>query len=208
MSARGTSEQEADRETTRGNLLHQVDLELREVRRDDSLAAPFWTPRQGRPHSFRKYCAFGVDALFPAHKRIARSMFWTRPYTMSFCCSPAPVRWTSLAQAVKRVAERAADAGLASDVLREVMQACAMSRKNVLCGAKAAGNRSDASSFAGNRQCGECDGAGSDGYPVFPPHLQMLEHFVLEFEKVVGNVEGVEKTPLVQSLVAAARAPA
>lgn len=124
-----------------------------------------------------------------------------------------PLRWTSRAQSVKRVAKRAADAKLSSEVLREMMQACSTSRKNAMRRAKAAGNqsrareadRSDASSLAVIRNKEGGGGAGGGMPFVFPACLPHIEQFVLEFEEAVGNVEGME-APVRQSLVAAARA--
>ena len=114
-------------------------------------------------------------------------------------------------QSAKRVAKKAADARLSSDVLREVMQACSMARKNVMRRAKAAdaerrareAGRGETSILAAERDR-EGDGSEGDGRPVSTPEFSHSEQFVLEFEGALGNVEGVE-VPVRQSLVTAAR---
>lgn len=220
------AKQEADRDATRGSLLHQFDLELREVRNflEISLAVSS-NPRARVSTNFsrqkRTNRAVGIFQALPA-ACIAQTSRHDALLARTSCahdvldaaiqhkCNnlyPPPYAGNhSLTQSVKRVAKRAADARLPSDVLREVMQACSASRKNAMRRAKAAGyqsrareaSRSDTNQKKGGR------GAGRGGTPVPSTGIPLLEHFVLEFEEVVSNVEGIE-VPVRQSLVIAAR---
>lgn len=140
------------------------------------------------------------------------TMCFTRPFNL-IPPVPTPAHWTLSSQSVKRVAERAADIRLSRDVLRRVMHACSASRKHVMRRAKAAGNQSSAreairsnASLAANQDGGGGD-AGGGGSPLFSPRLLHLEHFVLELDEAVGNVEGIDMS-VRQRLVSAARSPA
>ncbi|CAB1097169.1 unnamed protein product [Ectocarpus sp. CCAP 1310/34] len=115
-----------------------------------------------------------------------------------------------LREAVKRVAEAAAGAGLSRDVHRVVMKACSASRKHAIRRARSTADQRSVStsnqSTAGNvAVCHDsyqgCTAGGGDGCPT-SGSLSDTDPFAREFENALGTIDVAESVK-VQLVVAA-----